>query len=79
VQRMIPVTLGGEERWAIIEDAARLRDALAVVLPDDLPETFAAVQRMIPVTLGGEERWAIIEDAARLRDALAVVLPDDLP
>lgn len=43
-QRMIPITLAGEERWAIIEDAARLRDALAVVLPDDLPETFLEPQ-----------------------------------
>lgn len=39
-QRMITVTLAGEERWAIIEDAARLRDALAVVLPDNLPKHF---------------------------------------
>lgn len=43
-QRVIPITLAGEERWAIIEDAARLRDALAVVLPDDLPGTFLEPQ-----------------------------------
>jgi len=43
-RRVIPVTLAGEDRWAVIEDAARLRDALAIVLPDDLPETFLEPQ-----------------------------------
>ncbi len=41
-RRIIPVTLAGEARWAVIEDAGRLRDALACVLPDDLPATFLA-------------------------------------
>lgn len=39
-QRVIPVTLAGEVRWAVVEDAARLRDALATVIPDNLPATF---------------------------------------
>nr|WP_154928990.1 ATP-dependent helicase [Pantoea agglomerans] len=39
-RRIIPVIIAGEDRWAVIEDAARLRDALAVALPDDLPATF---------------------------------------
>lgn len=43
-RRIIPLTLAGEERWAVIEDAARLRDALAIMLPDDLPATFLASQ-----------------------------------
>ncbi|NYS30830.1 ATP-dependent helicase [Pantoea sp. WMus005] len=43
-RRIIPVTLAGEDRWSVIEDAARLRDGLAVVLPDNLPATFLAPQ-----------------------------------
>jgi len=43
-RRIIPVILAGELRWAVIEDAARLRDALSVVLPDDLPATFLVPQ-----------------------------------
>lgn len=43
-RRIIPITLAGEDRWAVIEDAARLRDALAVVLPDNLPATFLEPQ-----------------------------------
>ncbi|MFW0700230.1 ATP-dependent helicase [Pantoea sp. R13S299] len=43
-RRIIPLTLAGEDRWAVIEDAARLRDALAIVLPDDLPATFLEPQ-----------------------------------
>lgn len=43
-RRVIPVTLAGEDRWAVIEDASRLRDALATQLPDNLPETFLVPQ-----------------------------------
>ena len=32
--------LAGAERWAVIEDAARLRDALGVALPPGLPAAF---------------------------------------
>ncbi len=39
-RRLIRVRIGGEERWAAIEDAARLRDALGVALPTGLPEVF---------------------------------------
>lgn len=39
-QRVISVTVAGEARWAVVEDAARLRDALATVIPDNLPATF---------------------------------------
>ncbi len=38
--RAVPLTLAGRSRWAAVEDAARLRDALGVVLPDGLPEVF---------------------------------------
>ncbi len=39
-RRVIRVRLAGEERWAAIEDAGRLRDALGVPLPVGIPEAF---------------------------------------
>ena len=39
-RRAVCVTIAGERRWAAIEDAARLRDALGVKLPDDIPAAF---------------------------------------
>ncbi len=39
-QRVIAVTLGGRPVWAAVEDAARLRDALAVLLPPGIPAAF---------------------------------------
>ena len=39
-RRLIRVRIGGEERWASIEDAGRLRDALGVALPPGVPEVF---------------------------------------
>jgi ATP-dependent Lhr-like helicase len=39
-RRLIRVRVGGEERWAAIEDAGRLRDALGVALPTGVPEVF---------------------------------------
>ncbi|HZE32359.1 MAG TPA: ATP-dependent helicase [Actinoallomurus sp.] len=39
-RRAIRVRIAGEERWAAIEDAARLRDALGVPLPVGVPEVF---------------------------------------
>jgi len=39
-RRLIRVRIGGEERWAAIEDAGRLRDALGVALPVGVPQTF---------------------------------------
>lgn len=41
-RRIIAITIAGQSRWAAIEDAARLRDALGIVLPPNLPETFLA-------------------------------------
>jgi len=38
--RAIRVRIAGEERWAAIEDAGRLRDALGVPLPVGVPEAF---------------------------------------
>ena len=39
-RRVIRVRVGGEERWAAIEDASRLRDALGVSLPVGVPQAF---------------------------------------
>ena len=39
-RRAIRVRIGGEERWAAVEDSARLRDALGVPLPVGIPEAF---------------------------------------
>ncbi|MCK9928365.1 ATP-dependent helicase [Frankia sp. Mgl5] len=38
--RVIRVRIGGEERWAPVEDAGRLRDALGVPLPMGVPAAF---------------------------------------
>ncbi|WP_433326304.1 Lhr family helicase [Spirillospora sp. CA-294931] len=39
-RRAIKVRVGGEERWAAVEDAGRLRDALGAPLPVGIPEAF---------------------------------------
>ncbi|WP_236788734.1 ATP-dependent helicase [Amycolatopsis sp. GM8] len=39
-RRVIPVRIGGEERYLAIEDAGRARDALGVALPIGVPEAF---------------------------------------
>jgi len=39
-RRVIEVRVGGEERWAAVEDAGRLRDALGVPLPLGVPGAF---------------------------------------
>ncbi len=41
-RELIRVRVAGQERFAAVEDAARLRDALGVQLPPGLPETFLA-------------------------------------
>src|SRR5690606_5521775 len=53
-RRVIEVRLGGsaageEARWAAVEDAGRLRDALGVALPVGVPETFT---ELVPDPLG---------------------------
>src|SRR5699024_8891888 len=37
-RRVLRLTVAGSERWAVVEDAGRLRDALGVALPAGLPE-----------------------------------------
>jgi ATP-dependent Lhr-like helicase len=39
-KRAMRVNVGGQERWAAIEDASRLRDALGVPLPIGVPAAF---------------------------------------
>ncbi|HET9021305.1 MAG TPA: ATP-dependent helicase [Ornithinibacter sp.] len=39
-RQAIAVRVAGEARWAAIEDASRLRDALGVSLPPGVPQTF---------------------------------------
>jgi ATP-dependent Lhr-like helicase len=39
-RRLIEVRVAGEERWAAVEDAGRLRDALGVALPPGVPGAF---------------------------------------
>lgn len=39
-RRVIRVRIAGEERWAAVEDAGRLRDALGTALPVGVPEVF---------------------------------------
>lgn len=38
--RVLLVTIAGEKQWAVVEDAARLRDALGVPLPIGVPAAF---------------------------------------
>ncbi|WP_243706200.1 ATP-dependent helicase [Micromonospora sp. KC721] len=41
-RRVLRVRIAGEERWVIVEDAARLRDALGVALPVGVAEAYLA-------------------------------------
>ena len=43
-RRIFPVRIAGEESWAVIEDAARLRDGLGAALPPGIPEPLLAPQ-----------------------------------
>jgi ATP-dependent Lhr-like helicase len=40
VNRVLRASIAGEERWSVIEDASRLRDALGVPLPIGVPSAF---------------------------------------
>ncbi|HJR92800.1 MAG TPA: DEAD/DEAH box helicase, partial [Acidimicrobiia bacterium] len=39
-RRIIALAIGGEQRWAAVEDAGRLRDALGVAVPQGVPGVF---------------------------------------
>ncbi len=40
-RRLVAVRMGGEERWAAVEDVGRLRDGLGVPVPPGTPDVFA--------------------------------------
>ncbi|MCW2779743.1 MAG: dependent helicase, Lhr family [Marmoricola sp.] len=40
-RRIVEVRIAGVERWAVVEDVARLRDGLGVPVPPGVPEAFA--------------------------------------
>jgi ATP-dependent helicase Lhr and Lhr-like helicase len=40
-RRAVAVRMGGEERWAAVEDVGRLRDGLGVPVPPGVPDAFA--------------------------------------
>jgi ATP-dependent Lhr-like helicase len=44
-RRALPLSIGGESRYAAVEDASRYRDALGVPLPTRLPEALLAPVR----------------------------------
>ena len=55
-RRVVPLRVGGEARWAAVEDVGRYRDALGTMLPSGLPAAFlAAVERPLEGLL---MRWA---------------------
>ncbi len=39
-RRVVPVLMSGEQRWAVVEDVARLRDGLGVPVPPGVPDVF---------------------------------------
>lgn len=39
-RRVVEVRMGGEERWAVVEDVGRLRDGLGVPVPPGTPDAF---------------------------------------
>ncbi|HEX6246451.1 MAG TPA: DEAD/DEAH box helicase, partial [Nocardioidaceae bacterium] len=39
-RRVVQVRVAGQDRWAVVEDVARLRDGLGVPVPPGTPETF---------------------------------------
>ncbi|TBN57888.1 ATP-dependent helicase [Glaciihabitans arcticus] len=77
--RVLRVTIAGTERWAAIEDSARLRDALGVPLPIGVPAAFI---EPVPDPLGDlvsrysrtHGPFAAQEVATRLGLGVAVVL-----
>ena len=76
-RRVIRVRIAGEERWAAVEDAARLQDALGAPLPVGVPEVFL---EPVPDPLGDLlSRYArthgpftVVETAARFGLGTAV-------
>ncbi|MBZ5733774.1 DEAD/DEAH box helicase [Nocardioides sp. TRM66260-LWL] len=77
-RRAVEVRVAGEERWAAVEDVARLRDGLGVPVPPGTPEAFAdPVEDPLGDLVGRFARthgpFAVDDVAARLGLGAAVV------
>jgi ATP-dependent Lhr-like helicase len=75
-RRAIKVRIAGEDRFAAVEDAAKLRDALGVVLPGGLPAAFLEPSRTPLCDLVA--RYARTHGPFQL-DAVAARLGVDVP
>nr|WP_284255685.1 crosslink repair DNA glycosylase YcaQ family protein [Pseudolysinimonas kribbensis] len=77
--RVLRATVAGEERWAVIEDASRLRDALGVPLPIGVPSAFLdpvadPVGDLVSRYVRTHGPFTAADAAARLGLGVAVVL-----
>ena len=76
--RVLRATIAGHERWAVIEDASRLRDALGVPLPHGVPNAFLdpvadPVGDLVSRYLRTHGPFTVQDAAARLGLGVAVV------
>jgi ATP-dependent Lhr-like helicase len=76
--RILRATIAGEHRWAVIEDASRLRDALGVPLPIGVPTAFLdpvadPVGDLVSRYTRTHTPFSAAEAAARLGLGVAVV------
>ena len=76
--RVLRATIAGESRWAVIEDASRLRDALGVPLPIGVPSAFLEpvadpVGDLVSRYVRTHGPFAAADAAARLGLGVAVV------
>ncbi len=76
--RVLRVSIAGVERWAVVEDAARLRDALGVPLPIGVPTAFLEpvadpVGDLVSRYLRTHAPFTAADAAARLGLGVAVV------
>jgi ATP-dependent Lhr-like helicase len=76
--RVLRATIGGVERWAVIEDASRLRDALGVPLPIGVPSAFLdpvtdPIGDLVSRYVRTHVPFAAADAAARLGLGVAVV------
>jgi ATP-dependent Lhr-like helicase len=76
--RVLRATIAGEERWAVIEDASRLRDALGMPLPIGVPSAFLdpvadPVGDLVSRYVRTHGPFAAADAAARLGLGVAVV------
>ena len=77
-RRVVQVRMGGEERWAAVEDVGRLRDGLGVPVPPGTPEVFTEpVEDPLADLVGRYARthgpFTVTDVAGRLGLGVAVV------